>query len=178
MHKSKPLCTHLWKSYTAHHTDRAWNQVSFPTLLCDASLIEHHGSRCKPGMVITYYTILSTRERESFDVKQGNDHGSENLKHHQSHSSRFLHAAMLLNHSLVYRRRGWGSSLIPVLTFLLWTEFSLHLRRCNFNDLHPRMPSLSLAFLCGLRHMLNRIIIFTYLTKVVGDFMQQHRLAF
>lgn len=86
------------------------------------------------------------KEWKRFNVKQGNDYGSENLKCHQSHSSRFLHAAMLLNHSLVCRRRGWGSSLIPVLTFPLWTEFSLHLRRCNFNDLQPSMPSLSLAF--------------------------------
>lgn len=181
LHAFKPLCAFWWKSYAFHDIDWTWNQSSFQTLFWDPSFIQCQGSgksppRYKPArstLVMTLYTSPSTAETMSFDIKRGKSSWQWTSEMPSESSVQFFICHCVITSQFGGQEMGWWPSLISVLTFSLWTVFSLHLMTCSFNDLLPSTPSLYLVFLCDLRHMLNRIIIFTYLTKVVGNLMHQ-----
>lgn len=97
-------------------------------------------------LFITLYISPFTVETTSSDLKIGKQSWQWKPEMPSESSIQFFICHYVIKSQLGVQEMGWGPTLIPVLMFLLWTEFRLHLRSCNFDDLHPRMPSLCLAF--------------------------------
>lgn len=157
LHAFKPLYAFWWKSYALHDIDWTWSQSSFQTLRSQLHTIPGLQARAPPRwkparsrLVMTLYTSPSTAETMSFDIKRGKQSWQWTSEMPSESSVQFFICHCVITSQFDGQEMGWWPRLISVLTFSLWTVFSLHLMSCSFNDLLPSTPSLYLVFFMWL----------------------------
>lgn len=101
-------------------------------------------------LFITLYMSPFTVETTSSDLKTGKQSWQWKSEMPSESAVQVFICHYVIKSQFGVQEMDWGPTLIPVLTFLLWTEFRLHLRSCSFDDLHPHMPSLCLTFYVAL----------------------------